>query len=72
MRSDTANLLERLGRRDFHYREFADSFADIAPVPPAPRQKEESLFSRYAMQPSSTPGTPPRSRFIPEAPVKQR
>lgn len=89
MRSDAANLLERLGRRDFHYREFTDSFADmelwpifealltderivgkprsalaartsiadVTPVPPTPRQGEESLFSRYATQPPATPGT---------------
>ncbi|WP_257558335.1 hypothetical protein [Sphingobium sp. CFD-2] len=29
MRSDAANLLERLGRRDFRYREFTDNFADM-------------------------------------------
>ncbi|GLV28129.1 hypothetical protein TomTYG75_06530 [Sphingobium sp. TomTYG75] len=29
MRSDAANLLARLGRRDFRYREFTDNFADM-------------------------------------------
>ena len=29
MRSDAESLLARLGRRDFRYREFADSFADM-------------------------------------------
>ena len=29
MRSDAANLLARLGRKDFRYREFTDSFADM-------------------------------------------
>lgn len=29
MRSDAANLLARLGRKDFRYREFTDNFADM-------------------------------------------
>lgn len=29
MRTDVANLLERLGKREFHYQEFADRFADV-------------------------------------------
>ena len=29
MRSDAESLLARLGHRDFRYREFADSFADM-------------------------------------------
>lgn len=29
MRTDAASLLARLGRRDFRYREFSDSFADM-------------------------------------------
>ncbi len=29
MRADIANLLDRLGRRDFQYREFHDAFADM-------------------------------------------
>ena len=29
MRTDVAILLERLGKRDFHYQEFADRFADV-------------------------------------------
>lgn len=29
MRADAASLLARLGRRDFRYREFSDSFADM-------------------------------------------
>lgn len=29
MRPDAANLLARLGRRDFRYREFTDNFADM-------------------------------------------
>lgn len=29
MRSDAVNLLARLGRRDFRYREFTDNFADM-------------------------------------------
>ncbi|OAN58900.1 hypothetical protein [Sphingobium sp. TCM1] len=29
MRADAANLLARLGRRDFRYREFTDNFADM-------------------------------------------
>lgn len=29
MRSDAESLLARLGRQDFRYREFADSFADM-------------------------------------------
>jgi hypothetical protein len=29
MRTDVAILLERLGKREFHYQEFADRFADV-------------------------------------------
>lgn len=29
MRADAASLLVRLGRKDFRYREFSDSFADM-------------------------------------------
>ena len=29
MRKDVANLLERLGRRDFQYQEFADRFTEV-------------------------------------------
>lgn len=29
MRTDVANLLERLGKREFQYQEFADRFADV-------------------------------------------
>lgn len=33
MRADANNLLERLGRQDFAYREFADRFAELEPWP---------------------------------------
>ena len=29
MRTDVANLLERLGKRDFHYQDFAERFTDM-------------------------------------------
>lgn len=29
MRKDVANLLAKLGKRDFHYQEFADRFSDV-------------------------------------------
>lgn len=33
MRRDVTGLLEKLGRSDFRYRQFADPIADIAPWP---------------------------------------
>jgi hypothetical protein len=61
MRTDVANLLERLGKREFHYQEFADRFADVELWP---------LFETLIRDPRILTATAPTDAE-PAAPSKQ-
>jgi hypothetical protein len=76
MRTDVANLLERLGKRDFHYQDFAERFTDMELWPlfetlirdprildAAPHADAELA----AAQPQTS--QPPKAEQIPAAPA---
>ena len=64
MRTDVAILLERLGKRDFHYQEFADRFADVELWP-----LFETLIRDPRILNAEAPEATPLAASTPQAPA---
>lgn len=63
MRTDVAILLERLGKREFHYQEFADRFADVELWP----LFETLIRDPRILTPTAAQATEPAAAAAPKA-----
>lgn len=62
MRSDIKTLLDRLGRNDFQYREFADRFSDLETWPIFEAVLKDRRVLHHAALPVNVPQVMPEAR----------